>query len=100
MDFIDYYKILGIDKTATSKDIKNAYRKMARKFHPDLNPNSKDAKSKFQEINEVKESLRLWIGERPNLNPENQNPALGPMISRAKNFYETFIIYFLFILNI
>ncbi len=57
MDFIDYYKILGIDKTATSKDIKNAYRKMARKFHPDLNPNDKDAKKNFQQINEANEVL-------------------------------------------
>jgi curved DNA-binding protein len=57
MDFVDYYKILGIDKTATSKDIKSAYRKLARKFHPDLNPNDKDAKRKFQEINEANEVL-------------------------------------------
>lgn len=57
MDFVDYYKILGIDKTATTKDIKNAYRKMARKFHPDLNPNDKDAKKNFQQINEANEVL-------------------------------------------
>jgi curved DNA-binding protein len=55
--FIDYYKILGIDKTATQKDIKNAYRKLARKFHPDLNPNDKNAKRNFQEINEANEVL-------------------------------------------
>ncbi len=57
MTFVDYYKILGIDKTATTKDIKNAYRKLARKYHPDLNPNNKDAKQKFQEINEANEVL-------------------------------------------
>jgi curved DNA-binding protein len=57
MNFIDYYKILGIDKGATGKDIKNAYRKLARKYHPDLNPNDKDAKRKFQEINEANEVL-------------------------------------------
>ncbi len=57
MDFVDYYKVLGIDKTATEKDIKNAYRKLARKFHPDLNPNSADAKSRFQQINEANEVL-------------------------------------------
>jgi len=57
MIFIDYYKILGIDKTATSKDIKNAYRKLARKYHPDLNPNDKDAKRNFQQINEANEVL-------------------------------------------
>ena len=57
MDFLDYYKLLGIDKTATPKEIKNAYRKLARKFHPDLNPNDKDAKRKFQQINEANEVL-------------------------------------------
>jgi len=57
MTFVDYYKILGIDKSATPKDIKNAYRKLARKFHPDLNPNDKDAKAKFQQINEANEVL-------------------------------------------
>lgn len=57
MNFVDYYKILGLAKTATPKDIKNAYRKLARKFHPDLNPNDKDAKKNFQQINEANEVL-------------------------------------------
>jgi curved DNA-binding protein len=57
MDFVDYYKLLGIEKTATAKDIKNAFRKLARKYHPDLNPNDKDAKRKFQQINEANEVL-------------------------------------------
>jgi curved DNA-binding protein len=57
MNFVDYYKLLGIDKTASTKDIKSAYRKLARKYHPDLNPNDKDAKKKFQEINEANEVL-------------------------------------------
>jgi len=57
MNFLDYYKILGIDKTATAKDIKNAYRKLARKFHPDLNPNDQAAKKNFQQINEANEVL-------------------------------------------
>ncbi len=57
MTYLDYYKILEIDKTATTKDIKGAYRKLARKYHPDLNPNDKDAKRKFQEINEANEVL-------------------------------------------
>jgi curved DNA-binding protein len=55
--FIDYYKILGVDKNATPKEIKSAYRKLARKLHPDLNPNDKDAKRKFQEVNEANEVL-------------------------------------------
>jgi len=57
MDFIDYYKILGVDKNATEDDIKKAYRKLARKYHPDLNPNDKDAHKKFQQINEANEVL-------------------------------------------
>ena len=57
MNFPDYYKLLGVDKSASQKDIKSAYRKLARKFHPDLNPNDKDAKKKFQEINEANEVL-------------------------------------------
>lgn len=57
MAFIDYYKILGIAKTATNKDIKKAYRKLARKYHPDLNPDNKEAEKKFKEINEANEVL-------------------------------------------
>lgn len=55
--YIDYYKVLGLDKNASQAEIKNAYRKFARKYHPDLNPNDKDAKSKFQQINEANEVL-------------------------------------------
>jgi curved DNA-binding protein len=57
MAYTDYYKILGISKTATDEDIKKAYRKLARKLHPDLNPNDKLANKKFQEINEANEVL-------------------------------------------
>ncbi len=63
MSFIDYYKILGIPKTATEKEIKNAYRKLARKYHPDVNPDNKEAEKKFKEINEANEVLS---------NPENR----------------------------
>jgi len=57
MAYIDYYKVLGISKTATESDIKKAYRKLARKYHPDLNPNDKDAELKFKQINEANEVL-------------------------------------------
>jgi len=57
MEFIDYYRILGVEKTASADDIKKAYRKLARKYHPDLNPNDKEANKKFQQINEANEVL-------------------------------------------
>jgi len=63
MAFIDYYKVLEIDKSATEADIKKAYRKLARKYHPDLNPNDKEAEKKFKELNEANEVLS---------NPENR----------------------------
>jgi curved DNA-binding protein len=63
MDYIDYYKALGITKSATEAEIKKAYRKLARKYHPDLNPNDKEAEKKFKEINEANEVLS---------NPENR----------------------------
>lgn len=57
MSFIDYYKVLGINKAATQDEIKKAYRKLARKYHPDLNPNDKQAEQKFKELNEANEVL-------------------------------------------
>lgn len=63
MEYIDYYKILGVKKDASEKDIKKAYRKLARKYHPDLNPDDKAAQKKFREINEANEVLS---------NPENR----------------------------
>lgn len=63
MPYIDYYKTLGIDKSASQDDIKKAYRKLARKFHPDMNPGDKEAEKKFKELNEANEVLS---------NPENR----------------------------
>lgn len=57
MEFIDYYKVLELDKNATKSDIKKAYRKLARKYHPDLNPNDAEAQKRFQQINEAHEVL-------------------------------------------
>ena len=57
MAYIDYYKTLGVDKNATQDDIKKAFRQLARKYHPDLNPNDPTAKEKFQQINEANEVL-------------------------------------------
>lgn len=57
MEFIDYYKVLEIGKDASQSDIKKAYRKLARKYHPDVNPNDQGAKIKFQRINEANEVL-------------------------------------------
>ena len=57
MAYINYYNILGIEKNATESEIKKAYRKMARKHHPDLNPNDKEAETKFKQTNEANEVL-------------------------------------------
>lgn len=56
-DFKDYYQILGISKEATAEEIKKAYRKLARKYHPDLNPGDKLAETRCKEINEAQEVL-------------------------------------------
>lgn len=57
VDYKDYYKILGVDKQASQKDIQKAYRKLARKYHPDVNPGDQSAEEKFKEINEANEVL-------------------------------------------
>jgi curved DNA-binding protein len=57
MEYKDYYKILGVDKKASTEEIKKAYRKLAKKYHPDLHPNDVKAQEKFKEINEAYEVL-------------------------------------------
>lgn len=58
MEYKDYYKLLGVSRSASKDDIAKAFKKLARKYHPDLNPNSKDAEAKFKEINEAYEVLK------------------------------------------
>jgi len=87
MIFLDYYKILGIDKTATPKDIKNAYRKLARKYHPDLNPNDKDAKKNFQQINEANEVLSD-PGKRKKYDQYGKNWQHAEQFENAKQYQE------------
>src|SRR5581483_4187336 len=57
MEYKDYYKILGVAKSASAEDIKKAYRRLARKYHPDVNPGDKAAEARFKEVNEAYEVL-------------------------------------------
>jgi curved DNA-binding protein len=57
MEYKDYYRTMGVAKDATTEQINKAYRRLARKFHPDVNPNNKEAEERFKEINEAHEVL-------------------------------------------
>src|SRR6059058_4729377 len=57
MEYKDYYKVLGVSKSASAEDIKKAFRKLARRYHPDVNPGDKKSEEKFKEINEAYEVL-------------------------------------------
>ena len=91
MAYIDYYKILGVDKTATQDDIKKAFRKLARQYHPDLNPNDPNAKERFQAINEevresasvTAESVHAFASESAEVCAVCRIPILGVAASAA-----------------
>ena len=57
MEYKDYYKILGVSKDASEKEIKKAFRRLARQYHPDVNPDDSQAEERFKEINEAHEVL-------------------------------------------
>ncbi len=79
MEYKDYYKILGVDKKASQEEITKAYKKLARKYHPDLNPNDPSAENKFKDVNEAHEVLK---------DPEKRKhyDALGPNWQHGQNF--------------
>ncbi len=86
MAFLDYYKVLGLDKSASQDDIKKAYRKLARKYHPDLNPNDEEAKKKFQELNEANEVL-TDTEKRKKYDQYGENWRHGEEYERAQQQY-------------
>jgi curved DNA-binding protein len=83
MASLDYYKVLGITKNASEADIKKAYRKMARKYHPDLNPNNKTAEKSFKEINEANEILSN-VENRKKYNTYGENWQNGEAYKQEK----------------
>ena len=83
MAFIDYYKTLEVDKKATEAEIKKAYRKLARKYHPDLNPNDKEAERKFKELNEANEVLS-HVENRKKYDAYGENWQHGEQFEKAK----------------
>ena len=87
MAYIDYYKILGVDKRASAEEIKKAYRKLARKLHPDLNPNDMESHKKFQELNEANEVLSDPV-KRAKYDKYGENWKQGEEYEKAQQQYE------------
>src|ERR1700691_1638987 len=83
----DYYALLGIKKTATSDDIRKAFRKLARKYHPDVNPGDKKAEEKFKEISEANDVLsepkKRKIYDQVGFYSDNIDPATAEAYARG-----------------
>ncbi|MGH2506997.1 MAG: DnaJ C-terminal domain-containing protein [Ktedonobacteraceae bacterium] len=91
MDYKDYYKVLGLTKEATSDDVKKAFRKLARQYHPDVNPGDKKSEEKFKEINEAYEVLSDAEKRKKydTLGP-NWQEQFGPQFSRRPTYGRTY----------
>lgn len=86
MEFKDYYKILGVSRGASEKEIKDAYRKLARKYHPDLNPNDKPAAEKFKVLNEANQVL----GDKEKRKKYNELGANWDQVLHEKGFADQY----------
>ena len=87
VEFKDYYKILGVPRTASSDDIRKAFRKLARKYHPDVNPGDKTAEEKFKSISEANEVLsdpkKRKIYDQIGFYSDNIDPAAAEAYARG-----------------
>lgn len=91
MEYKDYYKVLGVSKEASNDDVKKAFRKLARKYHPDVNPGDKKAEEKFKEINEAYEVLSDPEKRKKydTLGP-NWQEQFGPQFNRQRTYTRTY----------